>query len=39
MLLMSHVKGKANIADIMTKAQATAVYVELMALYCQQFEP
>ena len=32
---MTHVKGKVNLADIMTKAQAVAVYVELMALFAE----
>ena len=33
--VMTHVKGNKNLADIMTKAQAVAVYIELMALFAE----
>ena len=30
---MSHVAGTINLADILTKSQATSVFVSLMAAY------
>ena len=32
-LVLVHLPGKINVADILTKAQATSVFVELMAAY------
>ena len=37
--LMAHVKGSLNLADIMTKAQAVAVYLQLMALFAKLHQP
>ena len=35
----AHVKGSLNLADIMTKAQAVAVYLQLMALFAELHRP
>ena len=37
--VMVHIAGSANVADILTKPQAAAVFTELIALYCRQWVP
>ena len=39
LFVMTFVMGKKNLADILTKAQAPAVFIELLGLYCRMYAP